>query len=93
MNNLLSAAKLMLSLKCDQSTRIVSESLDRELMFVEKWAVRLHYISCWSCRRFGKQIRAIREAVRQHPERATEHQRLSPEAIRRIEEAIQRESL
>ena len=87
-----SAIKLMLTLKCEQSTHIVSESLDRDLSFVERWAVRLHYISCWSCRRFSKQIRQMRDLVRQHPERPTETAGLSPDATRRIEEAIRKES-
>ena len=63
MKKLLSAAKLMLTLKCEQSTRIVSESLDRKLSPVERWAVRLHYVSCWSCRRFGKQLRMMARRI------------------------------
>lgn len=87
-----SAIKLILTLKCEHSTHIVSESLDRDLSFAERWAVRLHYIGCWSCRRFGKQIRQLREMIRQHPDRPQETAGLSADAMRRIEEAIRKES-
>lgn len=93
MNKLLAATKLILTLKCEQSTRIVSESLDRELSGVERWAVRLHYISCWSCRRFGKQLRMVRDALRTKvASEDADATKLSPEALKRIESAIQSES-
>lgn len=88
---LLSAVKLILTLKCEQSTRIVSESLDRKLSPTERWAVRLHYIGCWSCRRFGKQLRMMRDALQMHPARTSGDERLSPEAMSRIEDAIRKE--
>jgi len=88
----LHAAKLILTLKCEESSRIVSESMDRELTAVERWAVRMHVIGCWSCRRFGQQIRQLREAMKRHPDRTASEARLSPEAMKRIEEAIRNES-
>lgn len=91
MKQFFSAAKLILTLRCEQSTHIVSESLDRDLSAVERWAVRLHYISCWSCRRFGKQIRHLREALRLHPDRTAENATLSPDAMQRIRDAIREE--
>ena len=91
MTKLLSAVKMLLTLKCEQSTRIVSASLDRDLSAVERWAIRLHCISCWSCRRFGKQIRQLKEALGSHPQKTGNDQRLSSDAIHRIEEAIRNE--
>ena len=90
MKRFLTAARLILTLKCEDSTHIVSDSLDRDLSAVERWAVRLHYISCWSCRRFGQQIRGVREALRSTTQQSGDA-RLSSDALRRIEEAIQRE--
>lgn len=89
MKKFFAAAKLILTLKCEQSTHLVSNSLDRELTAVERWAVRLHFIGCWSCRRFGKHIRQIRAAMTFHPEKTTDEQRLSTEALDRIRKAIQ----
>ena len=68
MKNLLSSLRLILTLDCEQSSRIVSESLDRHLAWSERWAVRHHYIGCWSCRRFRKQIQFLREAVQKADE-------------------------
>jgi len=90
MKKFFSAAKLMLTLKCEESTHIVSDSLDRELSWVERWAVRLHYISCWSCRRFGKQIRLLRESLLNRPDQTGEPT-LSPNALQRIRDAIDAE--
>ncbi len=60
----LKSAHLILTLNCEQSTQLVSDGLDRELSACERWAVRLHAISCWSCRRFGRQIQFLRKALR-----------------------------
>ena len=89
LRNFGSAVVLILTLKCEHSTRIVSESFDRDLSFAECWAVRLHYIGCWSCRRFGKQMKQMRDAVRKRMPHADAT--LSPEALKRIEDAIQKE--
>ena len=91
MKKFLSAVKLMLTLECEESTHLVSESLDRDLSFAERWAVRLHAIGCWSCRRFGKQIRLIQKLMRGHSERVTDDVKLPPEAVDRIRKAIDAE--
>ena len=87
----LSAIKLILTLHCDQSTRLVSEGLDRHLTFAERWAIRLHRIGCWSCRRFAHQLRFIRQAAQAsgHAPPAASHQ-LPAETRARILEAIRR---
>ncbi len=87
MRNLVAAIHLILTLKCEQSTRLVSESLDRDLSLLERSAVRLHYIGCWSCRRFGKQVKLLRKATRLGRS-ASDADRLSPKTIARIREAI-----
>ena len=58
-----SAIKLLLTLTCEESTRLVSESLDRGLRPVERWAVQLHAVSCRSCRRYRKQLSFLRNAI------------------------------
>jgi len=58
-----SAIKMLLALKCDESTRLISEALDRDLPAVERWAVRLHAVSCRSCRPFRRQLIFLREAL------------------------------
>lgn len=92
MKNFLAAMKLILTLKCEQSTQLVSDSYDRELSWVERWAVRLHYIACWSCRRFGKQLRQLRTTFQQYPERTLDDEGLSDDAMNRIKNAIQQDN-
>ena len=92
MKNLAAAVRLLLTLECEQSSHLVSESLDRDLTPVERWAVRLHRVGCWSCRRFGKQIRLIRETAKRSGT-SVENSKLSPEAHQRIRNAILRTDL
>jgi hypothetical protein len=52
-------------LTCNETTRIVSQGLDRELAFGERVALRLHLAICLGCRRTGTQMRFLRRAVRE----------------------------
>ena len=88
MKKFFAAAKLILTLKCEHSSHLISNSFDRKLSAVERWAVRLHHIGCWSCRRCEKQIRVLRSALKFHPEKTAEDERLSNEALNRIRNAI-----
>ena len=90
MKKFLSATKLIFTMKCEQSTHLVSDSQDRELSLVERLAVQLHYIGCWSCRRFGKQVGMLCNSLRNRIDKATEPS-LSPDAVKRIREAIDAE--
>ena len=61
---LFSAIKLILTLRCEESSRLVSEALDRELSWSERYAVRTHRMICSSCRRLKHQLDFVREAAR-----------------------------
>lgn len=83
----------ILTLPCDESTRLMSASLDQELPWSERVAFRLHAIGCGSCRRFFRQIRFLRAAAeksRGGPNDAAGNASLtlSPEARQRIEQAM-----
>ncbi len=56
---LLNALFLILTLNCEQSSRLVSDALDRDLSWSERLAVRSHHLCCRSCRRLAKQIAFI----------------------------------
>ncbi|MHC4695762.1 MAG: anti-sigma factor family protein [Planctomycetota bacterium] len=89
----LAILKLILTLTCEHSTRLVSQSLDGRLSRGERIAVRLHAISCRWCRRFARQINLLREALR-HREQADAdatglvEAALSPEARKRIRQVL-----
>jgi hypothetical protein len=52
-------------LNCRETTRLVSQGLDRELAFGERVALRVHFAVCVGCRRAGRQMRFLRRAVRE----------------------------
>lgn len=52
-------------LTCKETTRLVSQGLDRELAFGERVALRLHLAICVGCRRANAQMRFLRKAVRE----------------------------
>lgn len=49
---------------CKESTRLLSEAQERELLWKERIALRFHLLICGSCRRFGKHLDIVREAAR-----------------------------
>ncbi len=54
----------LLNLPCDGMTRLASESLDRDLNLLERLALRSHVLYCSACRRYLRQIRLLRDAMR-----------------------------
>lgn len=53
----------VLTLHCEEASRLTSESIDHPLAAADEAAVRLHRVSCASCRREHAQIVAIHEAA------------------------------
>ena len=56
-------------ISCRESTRLVSQGLDRELAFGERVALRVHLAICLGCRRARRQMAFLRKAVRELPAR------------------------
>ncbi|HEX7249892.1 MAG TPA: zf-HC2 domain-containing protein [Burkholderiales bacterium] len=56
-------------LTCRETTRLVSQGLDRELAFGERVALRLHFAMCLGCRRASRQMEFLRRSVRRLSER------------------------
>ena len=52
-------------LSCRETTRLVSQGLDRELAFGERVALRVHLAYCLGCRRVRRQMAFLREAMRE----------------------------
>ncbi len=55
----------MKMLSCKETSRLVSQGLDRELAFGERVALRMHLAICVGCRRAKRQMASLRRAVRQ----------------------------
>lgn len=48
-------------LTCRQATQLISEKQDRPLQFIEQSNLQLHLLACRFCRRYGKQIKTLRQ--------------------------------
>ncbi len=66
---------------CKEVTRLVSESLDRDLSGPERLALLVHFLMCVLCRRFARQVRFVRDALRRHPDRLEGQDLLSPPGL------------
>lgn len=66
-------------LDCRQSSKLVSDAMDRRLTGRERIALRLHLLMCRYCRTFARQLGYLRELVSQaglpQDERLSEQQR------------------
>lgn len=49
----------LLMLTCRQATQLLSERLDRPLLFLEQTNLQIHLLACRSCRRYGKQVKTL----------------------------------
>lgn len=62
----------MLSPNCRQAARLQSDALERRLLFPQRLGLRLHLLLCKWCRRYGRQLRFLREAAHEHPDHLVE---------------------
>lgn len=51
-------------LRCQDISRIASESHERPLSFRERWSLNIHILFCDGCRNFAKQVRLLRRFSR-----------------------------
>jgi hypothetical protein len=69
---------------------VMSQSLERQLGLVERTKLRLHLLVCAWCARYLKQIKVLRQFVRQpeFTEADAELFKLTDEARRRISDSV-----
>src|SRR5262245_5019561 len=86
----LKTAVRTLSPNCREASRLQSAALDRPLRFWKWFGLRIHRrLGRW-CRRYGQQIRILREAAHEHSDEVANAapDRLSPEARERLKQAL-----
>jgi hypothetical protein len=78
---------------CRQVSRLQSDLLDRPLSLPQRFGLRLHLLICKWCRRYGKQIRFLHQAVHEHPDELSQAspRTLSPEARKRLKQRLGQE--
>jgi predicted anti-sigma-YlaC factor YlaD len=52
-----------MKLSCKEASRLLSQSLDREMTLGELARLRLHLTLCDACRNFSRQLKQLRQAV------------------------------
>lgn len=79
---------------CREASRLQSDALDQSLPLPKRFGLRVHLLVCKWCRRYGNQIRFLRQAVNQHPDAVNEFtpHTLSPEARERLKRTLGKES-
>ena len=73
--------------RCHEMTRLLSASMDRQLPLRVRVRMRLHFIICDYCSRYGEHLKFIRRASRQFDEHMPAAP-LSAEARERIKRAL-----
>ena len=75
---------------CRQTARLQSDALDRPLPLSKRIGLVFHLLVCRWCRRYGKQIRFLRQAVHEHHDEVAEAtpRQLSPEASERLKRTL-----
>ena len=51
-------------LSCKQVSRLVSQSLERKLIYRERFGLSLHLMLCDACKLFSRQLGLLRQAIR-----------------------------
>ena len=80
----------VLSLRCEEADRLMSDSLDRQLTWSEQVALQGHMIVCRACRRAWRQMLILQQTMRESLDvaDAAGDEILSPEARDRIRQAL-----
>jgi hypothetical protein len=79
---------------CRDASRLQSQALDQSLSLSKRFGLRLHLLVCKWCRRYGKQIRFLRQAAREHADEINDAAplSLSQEARERLKESLRKEA-
>lgn len=84
--------RVILSLSCRESSRLLSDELDRTLSRTERIALRLHLVLCYRCRRFRRSLRVLRGVVRRMTQQCLSGEgpsaALTPDERARIAQAV-----
>ncbi len=60
---------MLLALSCREAAELMSRQADGDLTRTERWALWLHLLACRASRRYRRQLRAIRETIRDATDR------------------------
>ena len=83
-------------LSCKEAAWLISESIDRDLAFMQRIGLRIHLMMCKYCSRYRRQLLFIREAIQHYLDEIEDEESLppvslSPEARKRLIESLSRQ--
>jgi predicted anti-sigma-YlaC factor YlaD len=86
----------LLTLPCEEIAKLVSTSLDGDLAWTHRFAIKSHLLYCKACRRYRRQILLLRQTLHAWGARMDEvepppGQSLPPEARERIRRSLAQE--
>ena len=67
-------------LRCREISKLVSESMERDLPLRQRLSVWMHLMMCRLCSGFARQMQLLRRAARENPERLGPDEGGAPEA-------------
>jgi hypothetical protein len=76
---------------CHRITQLLSLSLDHPLPARKRFLIKVHFLICVWCRRYGRQLQLLRKYGRALAEDPPLDQRLSPEARQRLHRCFEAE--
>jgi len=83
-------------MRCKEVTRLVSESLERQLPWRQRIGIYLHFVVCRYCTRYRRHLLYMRRLMRLRREALDQTEpneqtpRLSPDARERLKDALRR---
>jgi len=75
---------------CKEISRLVSESMDRNLTFSQRVGVRFHLLMCRYCARFACQLTQIRKLIRSQQEGGVPHNVMTDKAKDELNEFLKK---
>jgi hypothetical protein len=66
---------------CKETTRLMSEAMDRPLPFATRLKLRFHMLICEGCARYRNQLLSIRRALHRHPDKVDGQGEARPAAL------------
>ncbi len=68
----------ILTLRCDESSQLMSKSQETYLTKAERWALKLHLLICRSCRKYEKQLKILRAVFKKMAQPSTYETEVPP---------------
>lgn len=77
-------------LNCEETSKLVSQGLDRKLPWRKRMAVRFHLLMCFACSAYKRQLTGLESAIRKVCGGRRDSAKVADESLHLSDEARQR---